>query len=392
MLVAAILMAISHSNGPDLASLLGEVDPKRIRETVEHLAAFNTRNTNTPELIEAANWMADQYRKIPGLQVELMKYPVEKGRRVPEDKEVVQVVAVLPGADDRRIIMGGHMDSINMQPDADVYKSRAPGANDDLSGAAATLEVARVVSQRKWPHTLVFVAFTGEEQGLLGSRALAKRAADEGWKIDAVLSNDMIGSSGNKLGEKDTKRVRVFSEESERTAEKPHNSRELARFIEWTTRGKVKNFGVKLVFRKDRFGRGGDHSPFNDLGFNGVRFTEVFEEYSRQHTPDDLPEFMDWSYLANSARINLATMVSLADAGDPPKNVRIKMDQSQDTTLSWNGTKGTPYVVYWRETTSPTWEGSKQVGESETVVIPRVNKDDHIFAVGAAGGVPVLAH
>lgn len=392
MLVAAILMAISHSSGPDLASLLSEVDPKRIRETVEHLAAFNTRNTNTPELIEAANWMADQYRKIPGLQVELMKYQVEKGRRVPEDKQVVQVVAVLPGTDDRRIIMGGHMDSINMQPDADVYKSRAPGANDDLSGAAATLEVARIMSQRKWPHTLVFVAFTGEEQGLLGSRALAKRAAEEGWKIDAVLSNDMIGSSGNKLGEKDTKRVRVFSEESERTAEKPHNSRELARFIEWTTRGKVKNFGVKLVFRKDRFGRGGDHSPFNDLGFNGVRFTEVFEEYSRQHTPDDLPEFMDWSYLANSARINLATMVSLAVAGDPPKNVRIKMDQSQDTTLSWSGTKGTPYIVYWRETTSPTWEGSREVGESETVVIPRVNKDDHIFAVGAAGGVPVLAH
>lgn len=392
MLVAAILMAISHSSGPDLASLLSEVDPKRIRETVEHLAAFNTRNTNTPELIEAANWMADQYRKIPGLHVELMKYQVEKGRRVPEDKQVVQVVAVLPGTDDRRIIMGGHMDSINMQPDADVYKSRAPGANDDLSGAAATLEVARILSQRKWPHTLVFVAFTGEEQGLLGSRALAKRAAEEGWKIDAVLSNDMIGSSGNKLGEKDTKRVRVFSEESERTAEKPHNSRELARFIEWTTRGKVKNFGVKLVFRKDRFGRGGDHSPFNDLGFNGVRFTEVFEEYSRQHTPDDLPEFMDWSYLANSARINLATMVSLAVAGDPPKNVRIKMDQSQDTTLSWSGTKGTPYIVYWRETTSPTWEGSREVGESETVVIPRVNKDDHIFAVGAAGGVPVLAH
>jgi Zn-dependent M28 family amino/carboxypeptidase len=334
-------------------------------------------------LHEAAEWLASEYRKIPGLEVELMRYIAPKGRRIPEDREVVQVVATLKGADDRMIIVGGHLDSLNLQ--ADAATGRAPGANDDASGTALALEAARVMAGKKWQHTLKFVGFTGEEQGLLGSRAIAQKAKAEKWNIDAVLSNDTVGSSGNKNGQKDTKHVRIFSEEKE-----THNSRELARYIEWLTRAD-KNFGIKLVFRKDRFGRGGDHSPFNDEGYNAVRFVEVHEEYTRQHTADDLPEHMDWDYLANVTRMNLMTMEALANAAVPPTDVVISTAQSHDTTLTWKGTAGTKYVVYYRETTSPVWEKGIEVGAVEKYVVQKVNKDDHNFAIGAVGGVPVAA-
>lgn len=369
--------------------LAGQVSPDRLRSTVEKLAAFPTRNTLSAGLTEACEWIAGEYRKIPGMQVEIMRYTIPKGRRVPEDKEVVQVVAVLPGEDDRRILVGGHIDSLNLQVDAQT--GRAPGANDDASGTALALEIARVMASRKWKHTLVFVAFSGEEQGLHGSRALAKRAAAEGWKLDAVLSNDTVGSSSNKAGQRDEGHVRVFSADVSAGEAKPQQSRELARFIEVVTRGKVSGFDVKLVFRQDRFGRGGDHTPFAEEGFNAVRFVEVHEEYTRQHTPDDLPEHMDWKYLANVTRLNLLAMSSLAEAGSPPENVRIDLRQGHDTTLSWKPAPGTKYVVYWRDTTSPIWQGFRDVGEVGTVTIEKVNKDDHIFAVGAAGGVPVVA-
>jgi hypothetical protein len=369
--------------------LAGQVSPDRLRSTVEKLAAFHTRNTLSAGLTEACEWIAGEYRKIPGMQVEIMRYTIPKGRRVPEDKEVVQVVAVLPGEDDRRILVGGHIDSLNLQVDAQT--GRAPGANDDASGTALALEIARVMASRKWKHTLMFVAFSGEEQGLHGSRALAKRAAAEGWKLDAVLSNDTVGSSSNKAGQKDEGHVRVFSADVSTGEAKPQQSRELARFIEVVTRGKVSGFDVKLVFRQDRYGRGGDHTPFAEEGFNAVRFVEVHEEYTRQHTPDDLPEHMDWKYLANVTRLNLLAMSSLAEAGSPPENVRIDLRQGHDTTLSWKPEPGTKYVVYWRDTTSPIWQGFRDVGEVGTVTIEKVNKDDHIFAVGAAGGVPVVA-
>jgi hypothetical protein len=361
-----------------------QIDESRLRATVERLAGFNTRNTLSPGLTDAVSWLAGEYRKIPGLEVEVMKYTAPKGRRVPEDKEVSQVIATLKGQDSRVIMVGGHLDSLNLRA-TDAATGRAPGANDDASGTALALEVARAMAAKKWKHTLMFVGFTGEEQGLLGSRALAQRAKKEGWIIDAVLSNDTVGSSGNKNGQKDEKHIRVFSEEKD-----THQSRELARFIEWTSRS-VPNFGVKLVFRKDRFGRGGDHSPFNDEGFNAVRFVEVHEEYSRQHTPDDLPEFMDWKYLANAARVNLVAMSALANAGLQPKNVRIDTRQGHDTTINWEAEPDVEYVVYWRETTSPIWNGAEMVGKVKTFTKSKVNKDDHIFAVGAVGGIPVEA-
>jgi Zn-dependent M28 family amino/carboxypeptidase len=368
-------------------SLSGDTSVDRLKATVTHLASYHTRNTSSPELLQAANWMADQYRQIPGLQVELMPYHISKSRRIPEDKEVVQVLARLPGKDDRILLVGGHLDSINLR--GDVFTGRAPGANDDASGAALALEIARVMSRRKWQHTLVFVAFTGEEQGLLGSTALAQRAAKEGWKIDAVLSNDMVGNSRTNDGQHDSRHVRVFSDSPDASGKNPQRSRELARFIEWQARERGTSNRVRLVLRRDRYGRGGDHTPFNENGFNAVRFTDVFEEYARQHTDQDLPQFVDWGYLARNAQVNMVALESLADAGPPPTELKLDLRQSHDTTLTWHATAGTSYTVYWRETASAVWEQSRKVGATDQVTLKGISKDDYFFAVGAEGGIPV---
>lgn len=363
---------------------LPDVDQSRLRATVEKLSSYNTRNTNSPELIHAAGWLADEFRKIQGMQVELMPYTVEAGRRIPATKEVVQVVATLPGRTDRRIIIGGHLDSYVVE--GDPMTAHAPGANDDASGVALALEIARLMAGQKWENTMVFVGFTGEEQGLLGSTALAKRATAEGWTIDAVLSNDTVGSSRNKNRQSNTKQVRVFSDESP-----DHECRELARYVEWVGRQKMKGFGAKLVLRADRFGRGGDHTPFSRENFNAVRFIEVHEEYTRQHTTDDLVQHMDFGYLANVTKLNLAIATELASAAPQPTEVRIDRAQGHDTRLTWTALAGVKYVVYWRDSGSAAWQKAREVGAVGEAIIQKVNKDDHFFAVGAVGGLPVAA-
>ncbi len=366
-----------------MIATLPEVSTDNLKQTLEKLSLFPTRNTNTPNLEKSAEMLAAEFIEIPGLQVELMRYPIKKGRRIVEDKEVVQVVATLPGKSPKRVLMGGHFDTINLT--GDPMTAVAPGINDDGSGVAATLECARVMASGTWQNTLVFVAFSGEEQGLFGSTALTQRALAEKWEIEAMLNNDTVGASqSGKL--KDKKRVRLYSEESEK-----HNSRELARFIEWTTRGKVKGFSPWLVFRRDRFQRGGDHTPFANAGFNAVRFVEAIESLDRQHTDKDTIDGIDFSYLANVCRLNLAALQSLANAGPAPTQVQYDPKQAHSTTLRWKGTAGTNYVVYWRSSSSPTWEGAKVVGDVREATIPNVNKDDHVFAVGAEGGVPISA-
>lgn len=388
MIAALLVLASMPQPNP-----MDTIRPENLRATVEKLAAFHTRNTLSPTLNDAAEWLAGEFRKIPGVQVEMMKYVAPEGPRIPEEREVVQVVATLPGRTERRVIVGGHLDSLNLA--VDPATGRAPGANDDASGVALALECARAMAGRQWENTVVFVGFTGEEQGLLGSRALAERARKEGWSIEAVLSNDTVGSSSNKAGQKDERRVRVFSDEFDPTPareDRPsHTSRELARFVEFATRGKVPGFGIKLVFRADRFGRGGDHTPFAQNGFDAIRFIEVHEEYTRQHTADDLPEFMDWNYLANVTRTNIVALMALASAGPRPRSVRIGRDQGHDTKLTWQGSPGIRYVVYYRDTAAPTWEKGVEVGAVSEFTVVGVNKDDHFFAVGAEGGVPVLA-
>ena len=367
-----------------LSHLTSEVSKDSLRQTLTHLSTYPTRNTNTPELEKAAEWVASEFKKIPGLRVELMRYDVNKGRRVVADKSVVQVVATLPGESDKKIIVGGHLDTINLT--GDPLTAIAPGINDDGSGVALTLECARILSQKRWRNTLVFVAFSGEEQGLFGSGALAERAQKESWKIVAMLNNDTVGASQGPGKLKDKKRVRLYSEEST-----DHNSRELARFIEWETRGKVKGFSPWLVFRKDRFQRGGDHTPFNIKGFNAVRFVEAIEYLTHQHTDKDTLEGIDFDYLANVVRLNLISLSSFASAADAPTNVRYDAKQAHDTIVRWNSQPGVSYRVYWRESSSSVWQGMVEAGEKNEITIKGKNKDDHVFAVGAVGGVPISA-
>ncbi len=374
------------NTAPDLAS---KIDPSRLKSTVTTLASFPNRNTNNATLTQAAQVLMAELEKIPGLKVELMRYKIQKSARIPEEKEVVQVVATLPGKTDRRILVGGHFDTINMQGKG--IDAGAPGADDDASGVAVTLECARLMATQTWDHTLVFICFSGEEQGLLGSAALAKRAKQENWKIDAFLNNDMVGYSKNAAGMKEEKYVRLYSEEAPSTAVVKHASRDLARFVEFNARGKVPGFGVKLVYRKDRFQRGGDHTPFNNEGFTAVRFVESIEDFNRQHSEKDTIEAVDFGYLANVAKTNLISMETLANAGAPPTGVRFEPKQAHDSVLRWKAEPGVSYVVYWRETHSATWQGSRVVGPVSTATIPKVNKDDHFFAVGAVGGVPVEA-
>lgn len=359
-------------------------DAKHLKSTVERLASYPTRNSLSAHIKPACEWLAYQLRPLPNMRVELMEYTLPKGRRIPEDKQCFQVVATLQGKTDRRIIIGAHIDSLNLEVKPE--DGPAPGANDDASGVAVVAELARILSATSHNQTLVFVAFSGEEQGLLGSTALAKRATDEKWSIDAILSNDTVGSSGNIAGQKDNKRIRIFSEESEE-----HQSRELARFAEFIIRESMEEFRAKLVFRKDRFGRGGDHTPFATAGFNAIRLIEVHEEYTRQHTPHDLVEHMDFDYLQKVAQANLAVMSTLAQAGPAPTEVRMRRADNHATTLTWKSIPGQKYVVYYRETTSAIWEKAIPVGAVSEHTVALVNVDDHIFAVGAEFGIPVEA-
>jgi hypothetical protein len=382
VLYAGNMMAAALSLA--LTTLDSEVSQDNLRRILGELATYPTRNTNTPECRKAAEWIASEFRNVPGLEVELMEYRVAKGRRIVEDKTVVQVVATLRGETDRRIMIGGHLDTINLT--GDPMTAIAPGVNDDGSGVALTMECARILSKRKHRNTLVFVAFTGEEQGLFGSGALAERAKKEKWKLEAVLNNDTVGASQGPGKIKDKKRVRLYSEDVPE-----HNSRELARFIEFISRGRVKGFAPWLVFRKDRFQRGGDHTPFNRQGFNAVRFIEAVEALDRQHTHKDTLDGIDFDYLANVTKLNVVSLAMLGSAGVAPAEVRYDPKQGYDTTLQWKKTDGTTYTVYWRESSSATWQGSIAVGAVDQFTVKGKNKDDHVFAVGADGGIPVSA-
>lgn len=363
-----------------------DINKSRLENTVRQLSSFATRHTLSPACLDAAEWLAGQFRAIPNLRVEKMVYRLPKGPRVPEEVDAVQVVATLPGESEDCIIVGAHMDSLVIG--ADPKSGRAPGANDDATGVAVVLEMARMLAGKKHRNTVKFVAFTGEEQGLLGSKALAKRARDERWPVIAVINNDTIGSPSEHADKASKQCVRVFSEEYLGPAGEPHQSRELARYIEYCSQS-VRGFRVRLVYRKDRFGRGGDHSPFVAEGFSGVRITETYEDFPRQHTVEDVADRVDWNYLRNVAKVNFAVLQKLAEAGPPPTDVRYDPKQSYDTLLRWKGDG--EYRVYWRDSASPVWQGSLFVGRANEAVVKGVNKDHCVFAVGAEGGIPVPA-
>ncbi|HUC30419.1 MAG TPA: M28 family metallopeptidase [Candidatus Acidoferrum sp.] len=408
---------------PQIAARLKEISAQRIRANIEKLVSFGTRSTisaQDPAAIPsgrgigaAREWIKsefERYSKDCGgcLEVKTDSFTEQPGERIPKATEITNVYAVLRGSDPanagRIVLVSGHYDSRNS--DILDVAGDAPGANDDGSGTAVSLECARVLSQMKFPATIIFLTVAGEEQGLNGSRHFAKMAKDEGWNLEAVLNNDIVG--GDKSAEQDHSVVRVFSEGVPAAAseqdlrrirglggESDSGSREVARYI--AEAGRSYDAGVKpmLVFRLDRYLRGGDHSAFNQQGFSAVRFTEYREDFHHQHQNvrsengieyGDLPKFVDYDYVAGVARLNAATLASLAAAPAPPANVHlVTKDLENDSTLTWEASPGglaTEYEVMWRATTSPEWEHAQSFGSATRATL-KISKDNVIFAVRA---------
>jgi Zn-dependent M28 family amino/carboxypeptidase len=289
-------------------------------------------------------------------------------------------------------------------------KTDAPGANDDGSGTAAVMELVRVMSRYEFDSTLVFLTVAGEEQGLLGSTHWAETAKQKNWNIAGMITNDIIGSSHAEDGHLDDKHVRLFAGElparGEMTpglkslldvgGENDSQTRQLGRYIKEMGEKYVPNMNVTLILRRDRYGRGGDHSPFLDQGFPAVRFTEPNEDYKHQHQTvrteegvqyGDTLEFVDYKFIANVARVNAAALASLALAPATPKNVHLELaKQENNTTLSWDANNEADiagYQIVWRETTATFWQQKLPVGNVTTYTIKGLSKDNYIFGVQA---------
>jgi hypothetical protein len=406
-----------------ISAALQEVSSERIRANIEKLVSFGTRLTlsaQDPAAISEGRgigatreWIKsefERYSKDCGgcLEVKADSFTEPAADRIPQPTVITNVYAVLKGTapeNARRIVLvTGHYDS--RPSDTLDVKADAPGANDDGSGTAVSLECARVLSKLKFPATIIFLTVAGEEQGLNGSHHFAKMAKDQGWNLEAVLNNDIVG--GDKSAEQDHAVVRVFSEGVPAAAteqdirrirglggENDSSSRQLARYI--TDVGRSYDVGVKpmLVFRLDRYLRGGDHYSFNQQGFTAVRFTEFREDFHHQHQNvrtenrieyGDLPRFVDFDYVAHVARLNAATLASLALAPAPPTNVHlVTKDLDNDSTLTWEASPGgraTGYEVLWRATTSPEWEHVEKAGSALRITL-KLSKDNVIFAVRA---------
>jgi len=438
------------SADPAIARALASITPAQIDQTVKTLVSFGTRATlssmdsNLPPgqgINAAADWIASQFEAISRqcggcLEVKRDTFVADPAsgeswaRRIPKPTRIANVYAVMRGSDPERakqmVLVTGHYDSMNSNTYANWSDTSgaAPGANDDASGVAVSLACARALSKLKFPSTIVFVAVAGEEQGLVGSGHLAKLAKSEGWQLEAVLNNDIVGGNttpGDALQLKD--RVRIFSEgvpvaattqEQQRIRalgkENDSASREVARAVADVDRtyfaasAPQTRFSAFLVDRPDRYLRGGDHSSFNREGFAAVRFTEWREDFNHQHknvvrppagsgdpVQGDLPEFVDFKYVSQVARLNAATLATLASAPGEPQKVAIEAkDLGNGTTLTWEAPAGggaAHYELVWRETTAPEWQFVKEVdatGETGQVSVSvPISKDNVIFGVRA---------
>jgi hypothetical protein len=420
------LQSRSAPPSPEVARIIAEIDARNIERTIRKLVSFGTRNTlsaqdNPTRGIGAArDWLFGEFQKAAAqsdgrMTVEKQSYmqeamPPPQGR-VPQPTTITNVVATLrgtqPASENRLYVTSGHYDSMCTSPIDAVCD--APGANDDASGTAAVLEMARVMSKYRFDATIVFMAVAGEEQSLLGSTYYAEQAKQKKWNIEAMFTNDIIGSSLGGNGVRDRRTVRVFSEgvpsnETEDEArtrrsvggENDSASRQLARFIKETGARYLPGFNVMMVYRRDRYLRGGDHIPFLERGYPAVRFTEPNEDYHHQHQNiriengiqyGDLPQFVDFAYIAQVARVNAASLASLALAPAAPKNVGILTKRlTNDTDLQWSANTepdAAGYEIVWRETTSPVWTGARMVGNVTTYTMPGMSKDNYFFGVRA---------
>ena len=414
--------AVPPGETPLLDDMVAATRADRIERDIRTLVGFGTRHTlsdttsGTRGIGAARRWIEAEFKRISDacggcLEVRTVSGTVSGERRIPEPAEIVNVIAIQRGSldPDRVVIMSGDIDS--RVSDVMDATSDAPGANDNASGVAGTLEAARVLSQHEFPGTIVYAALSGEEQGLFGGAILADHALAQGWRVKAMLNNDMIGNIAGINGVVDNTTARVFSEGT-RDTETPEEarirrftggevdspSRNLARYIDRLADRYIPNLDVMMIYRLDRFGRGGHHRPFNARGMPAVRIMETNENYDRQHQDvrvengiayGDVIEGVDFDYAAKLTALNVVTLASLASAPPFPAGVRIKGAVSPDTTLSWALPEGDAaanlagYRVYWRLTTDPQWRWSRWVGRTDHATLENIVIDNYFFGVAS---------
>ena len=401
-------------------AIVAAVDPNALHATIERLVAFGTRHTmsdtqsDTRGIGAARRWVKARFEQIArdcGGCIEVVTpSQVVTGPRVPQPTEVMDVIAIQRGSDDpqRVVSIAGHLDSRNS--DGMDAVGDAPGANDDASGVAAAIESARVLSRQRFRATIVYAVLSGEEQNLYGGKVLADYAKTRGWRVEGDLNNDIVGNSFGEDGVHDSSTVRVFSEGTKATetqkqadyrryhgGENDSPSRNLARYMATIADEEMAGFHVRMVYRTDRFGRGGDQVPMLEAGFPAVRVTEAHEHYDRQHQNvrvedgrhyGDVLEWVDFGYLAQVTRLNALTLAALAAAPAPPTGVTVEGAVKHDTTVGWQPVAGAVgYRIWWRDTTAPQWQHHRDVRASgaapQKVVLDDIVIDDWAFGVSS---------
>lgn len=429
MIGIAILYACSHTYAQNIPpqsddriyQIIENISADRIETDIRKLVSFGTRNTlsdtvsDTRGIGAARRWIKSEFDKISKeckdcLEVSFQRNLVKEGTnsRIKKDVEIVNVIAIQRGTKypNRYIIMSGDIDS---RPSfASDGETDSPGANDNASGVAGALEAARVLSQYQFENSIVYAALSGEEQGLFGGQFMAKEAKEKGWNIIGVLNNDMIGNIEGIDGVIDNTSFRVFSEPTPVTeTDRQRNqrryfggevdgpSRQLARYVERMTSQYITNLKAMMIYRLDRFGRGGHHKPFNDEGFAGVRIMETHENYNRQHQDireengikyGDVIEGVNFKYAAKLTAVNAITMAGLAWAPEAPQALRIGGAVRPSTRLAWDMSEDehlAGYKVYWRETTAPQWQNARYVGKVSEFVLENIVIDNYFFGVSA---------
>ncbi len=396
-------------------------DPRNLERDIKKLAGFGTRHTlsdttsDTRGIGAARRWIHGEFQKISAacggcLEVYYQYNHVKGGEysRIPDDAVVVNVIAILRGLHhpDRYVIMCGDIDSRISDPMN--FTDDSPGANDNASGMAGVIEAARILSQGRFANSIVFAGLSGEENGLIGGKYLANKAVDEGWEIIGVLNNDMIGNTTGITGISEDTTFRIFSEpvpvglnEQQMIwyrfygGEVDGPSRQLARYVATVAKKYVPDVYPMMIYRLDRFGRGGHHRPFNDVGFPAVRIMETHEHYDRQHQDlriedgrhyGDEIDFVNFNYAAKLTHVNTVTLASLASSPPPPKQVMIGGAVSPSTRLKWERSESPVlkgYRIYWRETTSPQWQYSQWVDMTNDVTLENVIIDNYLFGVSS---------
>ncbi len=404
-----------------LQSIANSMSAERIEKDITKLVSFGTRHSlsetesDTRGIGAARRWIFSEFEAISKacgncLEVFYVSDFVDGKERIPNKTEIVNVIAIQKGVakDNRFVMMSGDIDSRITDPLNGTDDS--PGANDNASGVAGTLEAARVLSQYQFNGSIIYAALSGEEQGLFGGKILAAHALKNNWKIHAVLNNDMIGNIAGINGVIDNTSARIFSEGT-RAVETPEEarirrfsggevdsaSRNLARYIDVIADKYIDNLNTLMIYRLDRFGRGGHHRPFNDVGFPAVRIMETNEHYDRQHQDlrnengrhyGDTLEFVNFDYAAKLTALNAVSLASMAWAPAPPSGVEISGAVQADTQLKWEPSKDKTikgYKIYWRYTDQPQWQFSREVGLVSEYTLKNIVIDNYYFGVAAVG-------